>query len=523
MNAVFLSVTLGVMLAATVFTLQPQLHMLQLNSYFNSRFIDYLKTAASVRAAISALIAALCAVLCFFAPLWAMVAAILTSAVRVVYAVYKIRHAKKKIVYTGRVKRMIATWVLVCAVVALVCALSGALEYGIVAAAVMTAAIPWMAMLANLLNAPLENGMKRWYINDAKRILKSRPDLKIIGLTGSYGKTSTKHILGRMLSEKYNVMITPGGVNTTLGVVRTIREQLKPDAQIFVVEMGAKKTGDIREICELVHPDTGIITSIGPQHLNTFGSIENIIHTKFELADEVQNNGGMLYLNLDNPYIAAQSDGYTYKGYGVESPDCAVSAKDISVSRHGLSFTAVAGGREIPISTKLLGMHNVLNILAAVAVCSDLGLSDTDIRYAANRLTPVEHRLQMKPFYNGAILIDDAYNANPAGSLEALRVLGSFAPMKRIVVTPGLVELGVREADCNRALGEACAEYADQIIFVGQERSKPLLEGAQNKGCDLSKIQVVKTFSDAAVLLRTMCDQNTAVLFENDLPDNYER
>ncbi len=178
---------------------------------------------------------------------------------------------------------------------------------------------------------------------------------------------------------------------------------------------------------------------------------------------------------------------------------------------------------KIPVSTNLLGMHNVLNILAAVSIALDLGVSSADIQYAVARLNAVEHRLQMKPFFNGAVLIDDAYNANPSGSLEAMRVIGSFAPMKRIVVTPGLVELGEKEYECNKALGKAAAENADLIYFVGEERSKPLMDGADQTDMDKANIRVVKTFTDALNELKTVCDKNTAVIFENDLPDTYAK
>ena len=151
--------------------------------------------------------------------------------------------------------------------------------------------MPFLVLLANLINRPVERAIDRYYINDAARILRQMPELKIIGVTGSYGKTSVKYFLSALLSVRYNVLYTPGNYNTTLGVVRTVREQMKPFHEIFVCEMGARETGDIKEICDLVHPEYGIITSIGPQHLQSFHTIDNIIATKFELADAVPPSG----------------------------------------------------------------------------------------------------------------------------------------------------------------------------------------------------------------------------------------
>ena len=377
--------------------------------------------------------------------------------------------------------------------------------------------------IINLLNAPIEKSIKNWYIHDAKKILKSKPDLKIIGLTGSYGKTSTKYILGRILSEKYNTVITPGSFNTPMGVVITIRNQLTPATQVFVVEMGAKQVGDIKEICDIVHPQTAIITSVGPQHLNTFGSIENVVKTKFELADAVAECGGKVYLNTDNDLIRKKAKDYDSVTYSTKIKGANVRAQDVVCSKNGLSFTVKYKRKSISLTTELLGTHNVLNIMSAVAIAIDMGVSENDIKYAVQSLKPTEHRLELKPLFGGALLIDDAYNANPEGSLEAMRVIGSFSPMKRIVVTPGLVELGEKEYECNKALGAEAAKNADVIILVGEKRSIPLKEGVFSEGFDEKNLYVAKTFNDAVEIFKPMCDKDTVVIFENDLPDNYAK
>ena len=522
MDSIFLSITGGVMLLSLFFTITPQLHMLQLNSYYNKRFIDYLKGAKKGSALWSFVFAAAAVLFCFISPFVAMLVTVLTCPVRVARAVYKTKHAKKKIVFTGRVKRMYATLFVLCLLIGLTALLP---HLFVPLCAAVLCFSPLTAMLLNLINAPAEYAVRQYYIRDAEKILQSCPDMQIIGLTGSYGKTSTKYILGRILSEQYNTLVTPGSFNTPMGIVRTVREHLKPGTQIFVAEMGAKKTGDIKEICDIVHPINGILTSIGPQHLNTFGTLDNIIHTKFELADAVNEKGGCMYFNFDNPYIkqkALQSH-YRYKSYSTSDPTCDAYAKNIQSSRSGLSFAIVTKDETIPVSTRLLGAHNVLNILAAVLIALDFGITPDNIRYAVEQLEPYEHRLQLKPFFGGALLIDDAYNANPSGSLEAMRVLGSFYPMTRIAVTPGLVELGEKEIECNEALGAEAAQNADILIFVGIERAKPLERGALKSGFPPQNLHIVKTFNDAAQMLRTLCNKETVVLFENDLPDNYAK
>lgn len=523
MNSPLVFAAAAVTFATLIVTATRQYHIFQQNSYFYSRFFDYLKGNFKISSAMSVIFAAASVGLAFISPLFCLIFTCVTSAFRIINTVYKATHAKVKLKFTARVRRMYYTLILLCIIL---CGCSQAFAnptVTLIIASVMLCLSPFTVMLTNLINAPLEHGVKKWFINDAKRILKNHNKMTVIALTGSYGKTSTKYILSRILSEKFNVTITPGNFNTPMGVVRTIRENLKPDSDVFIVEMGAKKVGDIKEICDIVHADYGIITCVGPQHLNTFGSIENVTKTKFELADDVCANGGKVYLNCDNEYIMGVKDKYDYKGYGIENRGEYIYADCITADRNGLRFDIHCGEREFTVQTKLLGMHNVLNILAATAVALDLGVEQTDIQYAIEMLVPTEHRLQLKPLFNGALLIDDAYNANPSGSIEAMRVIGSFAPMKRIVVTPGLVELGEREYDCNRALGKAAAENADEIYFVGIERSKPLKDGADETDFPQDKIHVVKTFTDALNDIKSKCDKNTAVIFENDLPDTYAK
>ncbi len=503
-----------------MFTFTRQAQMLQQNSYFASRYLKWLREEMHPRKQILHFAFFLVAILLFF--FGGSIAMIIYSTFMLIFKITRARYLQKKsikpLVYTARVKRQYLTLGVLYAVLL---SLAYVFHSPVVAVSIIVLSyMPYITvLLVRLINAPIENGFTRWYINDAKKMLKSHSSLKVIGVTGSYGKTSTKYVLAEFLNQKYNVLYTPASFNTPLGVVRTIREKLRPETQIFITEMGAKNVGDIKEICDIVHPDLGIITSVGPQHLETFKTIENVSSTKFELADAVKEKNGKVFLNIDNEYIKEKAENYPAVSYGNVG---AVSFKNVSYSPAGAQFDIVCDGGEFSISTKLLGLHNVSNITAAAAISLELGIKPQDIAFAAARLSPVSHRLELKPFLGGSTLLDDAYNANPVGCIEAVNVLGQFEGFKKVIVTPGLVELGDREYECNYNLGAAAAEKCDVIILVGEQRSIPMKKAAEDKGFS-GALHVVDSFASAMEILRKICDKETAVLIENDLPDNYSK
>lgn len=496
-------------------------HMLQQNSYFISRYRKWL--CGSLKKYVGRLAWVIVLLAASFNAILFLLACAAFAAWEVYISLAKQKKAIKPLVFTARVKRMMTTN-------ALLLAAAGALSvfvssYFLALMIALACFTPLTAVAVITINEPAEALVRRRFINDAKRILREHKPMTIIGVTGSFGKTSTKYALARILSEKYNVALTPGSFNTPLGVVRTVREKLKPADDVFIVEMGAKNVGDIREICDIVHPDECLITSVGPQHLDTFGSIENVARTKFELADAVAEKGGRIYVAADSEEAdkKAAASGYRCLRYGSKA-DCDFVLSDIKSDRCGAAFTVTAGERTLALKTRLLGAFNIQNIAGAVAVALDLGVSERDIAYAVASLEPVSHRLELKPFINGSVLIDDAYNSNPTGCMEAVNVLATFDDFRRIIVTPGLVELGDKEFEYNFALGEKAAEKCSDIILVGEERAKPIADGVRASGrFDKEHLHIVKTFKDAMSLLSTMTDSRTAVLFENDLPDNYAK
>lgn len=498
-------------LAYSFFAEKSYIHILQLNSYRPER---YFKWFSENRAKIIYL-RALILLLAFAGALLSKEAFLLAlAALFALTAPYKGKKAKKPLVYTARVKRLIGFCTAVNCIAAAAAYASGAYFIMPLAAALSG----WVVMAALYLSLPTEKAISRYYINDAKRILAGHKDLIVIGITGSYGKTSMKYALSAMLSEKYDVLMTPGSFNTTMGVVRTIRESLKSTHKIFVVEMGAKNKGDIKEICDLVKPKLGIITSVGPQHLETFKTVENVCETKFELFDAVTKNGGKMFLNADNEimrdYIKRKGLTAGFCGYGT-CEDAAFRVRDIRFTERGSEFTV----NGISLSARLLGDYSAVNIAGAFALSKELHVADDDLRAAVRRLKAPEHRLELKrnPRYT---VIDDAYNSNPSGAAAALSALSRFSE-RRILVTPGMVELGDKQEELNFEFGKKAAHSADFIVLVGEKQAPPIKKGVLAEGFDEERLYVAADINDALSYVYKITDVPSVVLLENDLPDNF--
>ena len=378
-----------------------------------------------------------------------------------------------------------------------------------------------IAICGNVFSLPFIKIGNYKYIKEAKDIIKKHKDLKIIGITGSYGKTSTKNIIASILSEKYSTVMTPQSYNTTLGVTKTIRENIKPYTEVFVCEMGASRIGDIKEICGIVKPDVSVITSIGPQHLSTIKSMENIIKEKFEIV-RMAKEGALAVLNVDNQVIKENYlkyiDGKEVIKYGLdESTDC--YAENIVMNEDGSEFDVVIGKERIKIETKLLGKHNIYNILCAIIIAKKLGLENDEIRKAVKKVKPIEHRLELK-YMSGILALDDSFNSNPEGSKMAIECLTMFNDKYRVLVTPGMVELGSKEAELNKKLGNY-ATKCDFVILVGQNTTKDIKTGMDE--LNYKNYVVVKDINEAFEKLMNIKKEheNLIALIENDLPDCY--
>ncbi len=497
------------------------MHMFQQNSYKPVEYSEWMRLTVNIGRMLGKVLYALISLpLIAIGNRGCLIAACLMNVLTIL--VNKPHHAKKPLVYTPRVKRMLVTTGIlfaVCILPSLFC--EGMVEK--VCALIwlfMFIMIPFLVLLVNLLNHPIEAGIDRYYINDAARILKDMPNLTIIGVTGSYGKTSVKYFLSKLLSTQFSVLHTPGNYNTTLGVVRTIREQMKSYHEIFICEMGAREVGDIKEICDLVHPEYGIITSIGPQHLQSFHSIENIINTKFELADAVPADG-KVFLNYDNTYIRDKITDKQVVSYGTSGDNVTYRAYNISVSIDGSFFKMKdKEGKEYDFHTRLVGNHNVQNIAGAIAVANTLGIPMEKLIFPVLQLESVPHRLQLLNQGKRTVL-DDSYNSNKNGFKAALDTLAMFKEL-RILMTPGMVELGERQYDENKEVGIYAHDKCDYAVLVGKEQTKPIQDGLLEAGFAQSRMIIVDNLQEGFRMVNAIPDEkHKVVLIENDLPDNY--
>lgn len=505
---------------AAWFNMRYFIHMFQLNSYKPKVQRKWLAdNSLKFFTAHFAVIAAVFALIAFKADTWLISAFVTIALIASGLAKLPKKHYKTPIKYTKRLVRMIITT----SVLDLLAAALGIIvrfDSGMIVMSFMIFMTPFVILLANLINRPLEKAINRHYINDAERILRECPDLTVIGITGSFGKTSVKYFLDTLLSEKFNVLKTPGNFNTPLGVVKTIRGSLRATHEVFLCEMGAKNVGDIKEICDIVKPKHGIITSVGPMHLESFKTIENVKKTKFELADAVAENG-MLFLNTDDKNVLSKADSYSYISYGTENHG-GYYATDLRISEKGSEFTVHSpDGKKCDYKTSLIGRHNIINIVGAIAVSNKLGISLEELKPAVRRLESVPHRLELinKGTYS---VIDDAYNSNPNGARAALEALSMTDGMK-ILVTPGMIELGEKQNDLNFEFGEEAAKVCDYCALVGEKQTEYILKGLVKSGFPKEKIYVADSLNDAMqkVYSLTSDGKRKIILLENDLPDNY--
>ena len=380
---------------------------------------------------------------------------------------------------------------------------------------------------ANRINYPREMKINQGFYDSAQKKVRDLKEkgLQVVGITGSFGKTSTKFITSTVLEEAFVVQNTPSSYNTPMGLSKVINNELDEKDEIFLAELGAKEPGEIAEVAELVQPSIGIITAIGPTHMHLFKTIENIQKTKYELIEALADDDIAIF-NYDNDYVKPLADKTTKRTirYGMEEIDkLDVYAKDIAVHERGSSFTLGFKDKgEVVAETKLLGKHNISNLLAAASVGYVLGMEPEAVARGISKVEPVEHRLNIVDGGTGIIVIDDAFNSNPVGARAALDVLGQFEKGKKIIVTPGMVELGDMEEEENYKLGKEIAKVCDVAILVGKKRTAPIQKGLLDAGFSEDKMIVTKNLDEATASLGHVAVVGDVVLFENDLPDSYD-
>ena len=438
--------------------------------------------------------------------------------------------AKKPLAMTGRAWRLLLTAMVVNLVAVLV--VPGLLHinwgwpYDLGSWALLTAicffGIARLLLLADVVTAPVQQWINNRFLTAARRkLIEVSPT--VIGVTGSFGKTSTKFAIEGLLGPASTVLATPGSFNTPLGVCRTINEKLANAHRYFVVEMGAYGENEIAELVEFVRPTIGVLTAIGPAHLERFGSIEATERAKYEIVRDLPT-GGTAVMNVDDERVrrlAGETSHVRVVRYGID-PDARpdVTARDVRTTPEGTKFTLVSGGEEIGVSTKLLGRHALGHILAATAVATICGRRLSELRGPVAALRPVEHRLQIIGGTSGVTVIDDAYNSNPEGAAAALEVLEAMPGQRKIVVTPGIVELGPLQAEANESFGRHAAAVADTLVVVAKINREAIVAGASSNGG--GEVITVDSLDEARARLETILRPGDVVLFENDLPDQYE-
>lgn len=493
------------------------MHMFQLNSYREERFFKWLKQGnlfkpADVLSSIGILI--------FFFGFKFLGIAITLIGFMLTHLIYRHRAIKKKLVYTKRVKRMFGSLTLITLLLLIPIILMKNI-WTILLLLILNTFSYVLVVLSNIVNRPIEKAYNNYYINDAKRMIKENRNLIVIGITGSYGKTSAKNILYTLLSKQYNVLMTPHSYNTTMGVVRTIRENLKPTHQIFIAEMGAKQLGDIKEICDIVTPDIGIITSIGPQHLETFKSIENVIKTKGELFHGVKAGGKIIELIDDeNVQKVERRNDVDYITVSLKN-DALYKASDIQITNKGTSFNYKHHDNSTEMVMKLLGEHNLSNVMLSMACASQLNVKDQPLSTQLKQVKPIEHRLSIKKSGLGYTIIDDAFNSNPKGSKYALDVLKAFDGNKKAIITPGMIELGDLQYDLNKKFGEYISEACNLVILVGNKQTQPIQDGLKAMNYPTEKLFVANDLKEGFDYINRMLSEGDCLLIENDLPDTF--
>lgn len=496
------------------------LHILQLEHYYTDRYVKWMKENSNITFNVKKIgllfISSIVFGLGFFMAGYVVT---IIAYITLILSFHKNKE-KKPFVKTARVKRQYITYLIIAIILILMINVFNDV-YSIIVLNILSMITYCLVYAVATINKPIEKAINNKFCRKAHKKIKSIPGFKVVGITGSYGKTSTKYIVNTILSQKYNSLMTPESYNTTMGVVRTINEKLKPTHNLFVCEMGAKYIGDIKEICDIVEPNYGILTAIGPQHLDTFKTIENVAKTKLELLYSLPDVTGVSFVNWEDENIRKAKLPKNVVKYGLNKKSD-YYAENVTISAKGSSFDVVMpGGRRITAKTKLLGRLNILNIVCGVAVADKLGLTEDQIKMGIKFIKPVEHRLELRPNPNGSIIIDDSYNSNVRGADMALEVLGTFKDMKKILITPGIVELGEKAYEINKALGKEATKHSDIIILVGEKQAGPMLDGVKETKFPKDKVIVAKNLDEAIKHMYKLMDSNTVVLLENDLPDNY--
>ena len=311
---------------------------------------------------------------------------------------------------------------------------------------------------------------------------------RIVGITGTNGKTTTKELLAAVLGQKYNVLYTLGNFNNDIGVPKTLL-RLKPEHEVAVVEMGASHPGDIKTLVELVEPDLALITNVGMAHLQGFGSFEGVVKTKGELYDFMrQSKRGKVFIDANNPHLMGIAEGLDLVTYGTPArPDLFVSGKVVSAAPFlRFAWQREGGGAWNEVQTHLVGAYNVLNMLAALSVGLFLGVSAEEANRALANYVPSNNRSQLEETAHNKLIMD-AYNANPTSMSVALNNFHDMEVPHKMAILGDMLELGAVSQSAHQAIVDQLSQLTlNEVWLVGPEFART--NGAFRKFNDVEEV-----------------------------------
>lgn len=319
--------------------------------------------------------------------------------------------------------------------------------------------------VANLINKRVFHLIEEIICFLAKVKISLYPNLKRVVITGSYGKTTFKELLSFVLQEKFNVIKTPGNINTRIGIANLILKKLNKKHEIFIIEAGAYKKGEIRKICELVRPDFGVITIFGIMHLERFGSVRAIKEAKSELIPFIKDRNQLFVPHKLHKFIDFEE--------------------------------------------------------SIIKIGKALGLKKSKTISRMKNFKNPSHRLEEKVINSKITILDDTYNSNPLGFEKALKKLKSFKNRQKIVVTPGIIELGRKQYEVNYEMGKKAISIADALIIVGKTNRQAILKGAQMGKKNRTKIIPIEKDENIEETISKIIRPPAVILLENELPDHY--
>ena len=422
------------------------------------------------------------------------------------------RGRTSKLAWTGRLKRLVATLVVVD--VALAALLVWA--FGLASLALLLIAVPLTVDAALAITAVIEKRLSAPFVEKAQRRLQRiRPT--VVAITGSYGKTSTKGYVAHMLSASRAVVASPASFNNRLGLSRAVNDGLVEGTEVFVAEMGTYGPGEIRELCQLFPPDIAVITTIGEAHLERMGSREGILRAKSEITERAST----VVLPVDEPELAALAE--RCRGEGKRVITCSATGLPadvvVDLAAGEVRVTGADGAATtLPVGA---GVAHAVNLAVAVGVAVALDVEPDALRGRLDALPRAAHRAEGQDAGTGLLVVDDTYNANPVGALAALEEAAALAQGREgrlVVVTPGIVELGHMQHVRNAAFAEAVARSGAHLVVVGRTNRAALLEGAARAG---GSTDVVDLREQAVPRATAVAAPQGVVLYENDLPDHY--